>query len=103
METDKAMDKAMDKILKVIGIVTIILGFMAGMVAGSQDTYVPSTYLPGEFIKKEGIQWSAALMWWVGGAVSGIIFYASGVALSHLKMIVKYLRNIHEYGNMNNR
>ncbi|MGG1649701.1 hypothetical protein [Paenibacillus sp. NRS-1780] len=94
-------DETMDKILKIIGISTIILGFVAGMIAGSQDTYTPSKYLPGEFIKKEGIQWSVTLMWWAGGVISGVLFYACGIALSYLKMIVKYLRNIHDmYGNI---
>ncbi|MMZ58602.1 hypothetical protein D1872_205900 [compost metagenome] len=78
----------MSKVLKEIGIAIAILAFITGIVDGNQDVEFMGQ------IYKTSFQWGVAFYWWVGGALSCILFFVFGRVIEQLEFSTDYLSKI---------
>lgn len=68
----------MTSILKFLGYASIIGGIILGVILGLGYS--------------DGFRFAAALSWWLGGAISGIVFLALAYILEYVEAIYEYIR-----------
>ncbi|MCR8842833.1 hypothetical protein NQ117_03985 [Paenibacillus sp. SC116] len=80
----------MSKVLKALAILALVGGIFLGVnAANAVDELARSMRA-----RDKSYVWSVALSWWIGGVVSGILFYALAMMLDHLESIKRSLNTM---------
>ncbi|MCL6458884.1 MAG: hypothetical protein K6T85_12830 [Gorillibacterium sp.] len=66
-----------------LGRIVLAVGLIVGLVAGLQNPQYPEDM---------GFHWMAAIFWWAGAIISGLLLFGISAALEYLEDILYHLR-----------